>query len=230
MSIADPITAHQLTHRLLLVDDHELARHGLRSMLSTESDLEIVGEGGDGEEAIALSVLLDPDLVILDVRMPGRDGLSVARELRISRPNTNVIMFTMYESADYLVEAMKAGVNGFILKGASREDVLGTVHAVLRGETALPPALANQALQRMVSLETQRSEGSVIVLSDREREVLNLAARGFTNPMIAEALVVSVSTVKAHIQRVLEKLDVTDRTQAVVRAMELGLLKLSAEC
>jgi DNA-binding NarL/FixJ family response regulator len=210
--------------RLLIVDDHELARAGLRSMLAGERDLEVVGEAADGHQALAVCRRLRPDLVLMDVRLPDLDGLAATRAIKQELARTSVIIVTMHENPDYLLEAIKAGAAGYVLKGATRRELLATVRRVLGGESVLQPDVATQLLRRL-AIEAQ---GPAAVpkgqLTPREHEVLRLVARGQTNQEIADALTLSVSTVKTHLEHIIAKLEVSDRTQAAVRAIELGLL------
>ena len=207
--------------RVLLVDDHELARAGLRSLLATERELVVIGEAGSGAEALALCRRLHPDLVLVDVRLPDMDGLAVTRAIKHESPTTSVIVFTFYENADYLLEALKAGAAGYVLKGASRQEIVGAVHQALAGESLLHPNLVLELLRRMSTIRPEQV--LVSQLTERELDVLRLVVLGQTNPEIAKTLALTVSTVKTHVEHVIGKLGVSDRTQAAVRAIELGL-------
>jgi DNA-binding NarL/FixJ family response regulator len=210
--------------RLLIVDDHELARAGLRSMLAGEPDLEVVGEAADGHQALALCRRLRPDLVLMDLRMPGLDGLAATRALRREHPAVGVVVVTMYETPDHLLEALDAGAAGYLLKGATKAELVGTVRRALGGEAALPPELAGRLLRRLADRAAGGRGGPAERLTPREREVLALVARGRTNREIARALQLSAGTVKVHVEHIIAKLGVSDRTQAAVQAIELGLL------
>jgi DNA-binding NarL/FixJ family response regulator len=193
-------------YRLVIADDHELARAGLRAMLSGELDLEIVGEATDGREALDLCCLLRPDLAILDVRMPEMDGLAATRAIKQTCLSTSVVIFTLHESPEYLLEALRAGAAGFLLKDASRRELIAAVRQVLAGDAR--PSV--------------RSPSTPI--TPRELEVLRQVARGKTNREIGEQLSMSPGTAKVHVEHIISKLGVSDRTQAAVRALELGLL------
>jgi DNA-binding NarL/FixJ family response regulator len=210
--------------RLIVVDDHELARAGLRSILDAEPNLEVVGEATTGRAALTLCRRMRPDLVMMDVRMPDVDGLAATRAIKQDHPNTQVILITMHENPVYLLEALKAGAAGYVLKGASKREILGAVRQVLRGEAALHPELATQLLRRMAGETSEETNPPPARLTPRELDVLRLLARGQTNREIASELSLSLSTVKAHIEHIIAKLGVSDRTQAAVRAVELKLL------
>ncbi len=220
--------------RILIADDHDLVREGLRAVLSGEADLEVVGEATDGQEALKMCRSLKPDLVLMDVRMPKSDGLEATRAIKEEMPGVSVVMVTMHENPDYLLEAIRAGAAGYILKDAEGERLVGAVRRTLNGESPLAQELAMQLLMRMAS-ETQedrppspradkRQESIPSGITLREVEVLRLLAQGRTNPEIAQELGISRGTVKIHVQHIIAKLGVSDRTQAAVRAIELGLL------
>lgn len=210
--------------RVVIADDHELARAGLRSMLTDQRGLEVVGEAANGYEALELCRQLRPDLALIDVRMPGMDGLTTCRAIKQECPATSVILITMYENPDYLYEALKAGAVGYVLKDISQPELMNAVYTVLRGESMLNKEIVVQLLRHMESEISQEEELPPGKLSRREREVLQLLAQGQTNREIAQHLYLSVSTVKIHVEHILGKLAVSDRTQAAVRAIELGLL------
>ncbi|MBI4493468.1 MAG: response regulator transcription factor [Chloroflexi bacterium] len=209
--------------RLVIVDDHDLARAGLRSLLTGEHDLEVVGEAANGREALGLCRRLQPDLVFMDVRMPDLDGLAATRAIKQICPGTNVIIVTMHEHPDYLFEALKAGAAGYVLKGATRRQIVEAARQALSGAPLLPAELA--PLLRRLADQTASPPGH---LTSREREVLRVLARGRTNPEIGRELGLSVNTVKAHVEHILAKLGASDRTQAAVRARELGLLSIES--
>jgi DNA-binding NarL/FixJ family response regulator len=222
--------------RVLLADDHGLVREGIRGMLAGEEDLDVVGEAADGREALELCRSLAPDLVLMDVRMPVLDGLAATREIKEQQPRTGIVMVTMHEDQDYLFEALRAGAAGYVLKGSTKKELLETVRKVIGGESLIDPALATRLLRRMASADSedegrspsaQTPEPLPESLTPREVEVLKLLAQGQTNPEIARELVVSPATVKAHVHRIILKLGVSDRTQAAVRAVRLGLLPLA---
>ena len=220
--------------RILIADDHDLVREGLRAVLSGEADLEVVGEATDGQEAVEMCRSLKPDLVLMDVRMPKSDGLEATREIKEEMPGVSVVMVTMHENPDYLLEAIRVGAAGYILKDAEGERLVGAVRRTLNGESPLAQELAMQLLMRMVgdtpedgpsSPEADKRQESIPSgITLREVEVLRLLAQGRTNPEIAQELGISRGTVKIHVQHIIAKLGVSDRTQAAVRAIEVGLL------
>jgi DNA-binding NarL/FixJ family response regulator len=207
---------------VLLADDHDLVRAGLRSLLSGERGLEVVGEATNGREALTLCRQLRPDIVLMDIRMPDMDGLAVTRAIKTDSPTTSVILFTMYEKADYLVEALKAGAAGYLLKGASKPEIVSTVRKVLAGESVLHPELVLKLFRELSGPTPALGVGQN--LTRRERDVLAMVALGQTNREIAETLSLTVSTVKTHVEHLIGKLQVSDRTQAAVRAIQLGLV------
>ena len=210
--------------RLVIADDHELAREGLRAILENEPDLEIVGEASTGREAIEVCRHLQPDLVLMDVRMPDMDGLAAAQAIKEEWPRISVLAITLSEDPDYLLRALKAGVAGYVLKDASRADVVAAVRRVLGGESPLDQRLSVMLLRRMAEETRAPAAPSRPTLTPREQEVLRLVAEGKTNAAIAQQLFVSVGTVKVNVERIIDKLGVSDRTQAAVRAIELGLI------
>ena len=217
--------------RLVLADDHDLLRKGLRSVLAGEPDLEVVGEASSGREAVELCRRLQPDLVLMDVRMPEMDGLAATRAIKRDHPHICVLMVTMHENADYLLEALDAGAAGYVLKDATGDRLVNAVHRTLSGESPLNQELAMHALRRLAEERKQDPTPTPKPrkplrepLTPREAEVLQLLASGQTNQKIAHTLVISKGTAKVHVERIIRKLGVSDRTQAAVRAIELGLL------
>ena len=208
--------------RVVIVDDHDLARAGLASLLSTDPRLHIVGEAATGREAVVICRQLRPDLVLMDVRIPDLDGLSATRTIKQECPSTSVIIVTMHENADYLVEALRAGAAGYVLKGATKQELLSTVSRVVSGEPVISSDLTVQLLRRLIRADNVATAAAQ--LTAREYDVLRLVVQGQTNGEIAHDLRISRSTVKAHIEHILDKLGVSDRTQAAVRAVELGLV------
>jgi DNA-binding NarL/FixJ family response regulator len=222
--------------RLAIVDDHDLAREGLKDMLFDEPDIEVVGEAANGREALLLCSRLRPDLLLMDVRMPEMDGLAATREIKERYPSVGVLMVTMHENPDYLLEALKAGAAGYVLKDAPQEEVVKAVRRVREGESPLDPELAARLLRRLATetvavgrARTVHSGAPIEALTPRELEVLGLMKLGRTNRQIAQDLVISLGTAKNHVEHIIAKLGVSDRTQAVVRALELGILGLSEE-
>jgi DNA-binding NarL/FixJ family response regulator len=220
------LTQRSRLARLVLVDDHDLVRAGLRSMLSGERGIQVVGEAASGRDALDLCRRVRPDLVLMDVRMPDMNGLAVTRAIKHESPATSVILFTMYENADYLVEALQAGAAGYLLKGAPKTEIVNTVRQVLAGDSVLRPDLVLQLLRRMSGSAVETAVATQ--LTRREHDVLRLIVLGQTNREIADTLNLTVSTVKTHVEHVIGKLEVSDRTQAAVRAIELGLASASS--
>ena len=207
--------------RVLLVDDHELAREALRGVLSPEQGFVVVGEAADGPTAVRLARELRPELVLMDVRLPGLDGLAATRAILGELPSTKVVVLTSYEQRPILLEALRAGAVGYLLKGASKQEVLATVRAALAGERRVQGSLAAELLGEEARGATP---GVVPPLSQREVEVVRLMAAGRSNAAIARALQVSLNTVKTHVQHIVRKLGAPDRAGAVGRAAGLGLL------
>ncbi len=212
--------------RVIIADDHELARLGLRTMLEPEPDLEVVGEAATGREAVELSRRLEPDLVLMDIRMPDMDGLGATRAIKEELPRVSILIVTLSEDPDYLLEALRVGAAGYVLKDASRREVVAAVRQVLSGESPLDPKLAAQLIRRLAHQTPAKDQPAKHgdELTQRELDVLRLVAEGKTNAEIAQSLFVSVGTVKVHVERIINKLGVSDRTQAAVRGVELGYL------
>lgn len=206
-----------MTIRILVVDDHPVVRDGVRSMLAAVTDFEVVGEAASGPEAVAQVELTDPDVVVMDLRMPGGDGVSALRVLRDRGSRAAVLVLTTYDTDSDTVAAIGAGAHGYLLKDTPPERLYDAVRATAAGETVLSPAV----VARLASHVRAPAAGS---LSEREREVLRLVAQGRSNRLIAEDLFVSEATVKTHLVHVYEKLEVTDRAAAVARAYESGIL------
>jgi DNA-binding NarL/FixJ family response regulator len=199
-----------------VADDHPIVRSGIVALLQTAEDVEVVGEAATGLDAVAVAVELKPDVVLMDLRMPGIDGDEATARILAERPTTRVLILTTYETDDSILTAIEAGASGYLLKAAPPEEILAGVRAVARGEVALAP--------RIAALLVQRVQTPTVTLSPRETEVLRLVSAGRSNPEIAADLFVGEATVKTHLLHVFEKLGVSDRTRAVTRAMELGLL------
>ncbi len=202
--------------RVLLADDHPVVREGLRGMLAAEPDIEVVGEAASGPEAVILAERLRPDVVLMDLRMPGGDGVAATRQLA----GTTVVVMTTYDSDADILRAVEAGAAGYLLKDTPREVLADRVRAAARGETVLAPAVAGRLLGRMRSEAAPRAEQ----LSTRETQVLALVARGLTNGEIGRELFLSEATIKTHLLRASAKLGVSGRTAAVTKAIETGAL------
>ena len=206
--------------RLLIADDHDIIRSGLRGIFAPEADLEVVTEATNGQQAVALCRQLRPDVALLDVRMPGMDGLTAARTIIHDTPETRVIICTAYQSAEYLRAALDAGAAGYVLKTATREELLSAVRRVAAGEELFDADLASSLLHQLVG----RPRGAGARLTPRERDVLRLLARGLTNRQIGAELSVSPRTAKAYVESLIKKLGVANRTEAAARAIEQGFV------
>ena len=213
--------------RLLIADDQPLMRAGFRAVLEATGDMEVVGEASDGEEAVRAARSLKPDVVLMDVRMPNLDGIEAIRQL----PNYRVLVLTTFGLDEYIVEALRAGASGFITKDVPAEQLVHAVRVVAAGDALLTPAVTRQLLDRVarrLPAPVSHSPDELNELTEREREVLELLARGMSNAEIAAALVVGDATVKTHVSNVLMKLGLRDRVQAVVLAYEMGLVQPGA--
>ncbi|CAI8808970.1 response regulator [Pseudomonas chlororaphis] len=211
--------------RLVLADDHEVTRTGFVALLAGHPEFEVVGQARDGQEALELCERLQPDIAILDIRMPLLNGLGAARLLHQRQPAIKVVIFTMDDSPDHLEAAVAAGAVGYLLKDASRSEVLGALQRVAQGEEALNSSVSARLLRRMAERNAGGNGGAqVVALTARERQVLGLVAGGFSNREIGEKLGITTGTAKAHVERVIGKLGAADRTQAAVRGIALGLV------
>jgi DNA-binding NarL/FixJ family response regulator len=212
--------------RVLLVDDQTLFRAGLRTLLSTHPELEIVGEASNGQEALAVAAQTRPDVVLMDLKMPVLDGVSATRRLRVQLPNCRVVALTTFEDDELVFEGLRAGAVGYLLKDAPVARLVEATLAAARGESVLQPSVASKVLARLSRLSepAPADSGLSARLSEREQEVLRLIARGASNKEIAAALFLAEGTVKNHVTNILTKLEVGDRTQAALRARELGLV------
>ena len=213
--------------RILLVDDHALFREGLAGIISAQPDMEVIGEARDGLEAVVKALALEPDLVLMDVQMPGLDGLEATRQIRQALPQTTVVVLTVRDDDEKLFAALKYGAQGYLLKDIRSHDMLAMMRGALRGEAALNPRMAGlmlaefRRMSQQMPLEDQEGE---IELTRREREVLELAAHGSSDKEIAEALVLSLYTVKSHMRNILAKLQVSTRQEAARLARQKGLV------
>lgn len=214
-----------MTHvlRLVLADDHEVTRTGFVSLLAGHPQFEVVGQASDGLQAVELCEQLLPDIVILDIRMPGLNGLGAARLLQQRLPAVKVVMFTMDDSPEYLEAAMNAGAVGYLLKDASRAEVIQALQHMAAGGEALNTAVSARLLRRMTERQASGAAPGE-PLTPRERQVLGLVANGMSNRAIGEHLGITTGTAKAHVERVIGKLGAADRTQAAVRGIALGLV------
>ncbi|MET8047104.1 response regulator transcription factor [Streptosporangium sp. NPDC005286] len=203
--------------RVMIVDDHPVVREGLRGMLEADPGISVAGEAGSGDEAVVRAGELRPDVILMDLRMPGGDGVSATSRILTERPQSRVIVLTTYETDADIVRAVEAGAAGYLLKDTSRADLLAAIRSAARGETVLSPSVATRLVTRMRAPVAES-------LSPRETEVLSLVAGGLTNAEIGRALFISEATVKTHLLRVFGKLGVSGRTAAVTTALDRGLL------
>jgi DNA-binding NarL/FixJ family response regulator len=213
--------------RVLIVDDDDLMRAGLRGVLSSDEAIELVGEANDGREAAYRVRLLRPDVVLMDVRMPDLDGISATREVLAAFPEVKVVILTTFEQDDYIFGALNAGASGFLLKRTRPEELIAAIHTIAAGDSLLSPPVTSRVIERMAGQPAPGAEPDPRLdeLTPRETEVLELVARGLSNAEIAARLVIEESTVKTHVKRVLAKLGARDRVQAVIFAYESGLTR-----
>jgi len=211
--------------RVLLVDDDDLMRAGLKAVLSSDAGIEVVGEAANGRAAVTAVRTQRPDVVLMDVRMPDLDGIAATREVLAAAPQVKVVILTTFEQDDYIFGALHAGASGFLLKRTRPEELLAAIHTVAAGDSLLSPSVTRTVIERLARQPTPELSSSdrLDALTPREREVLELVARGLTNAEIAAELVIEESTVKTHVKRILMKLRVRDRIQAVIFAYESGL-------
>jgi DNA-binding NarL/FixJ family response regulator len=212
--------------RVLIADDDSLMRAGLVELLSSDPSIEVIGEASTGNEAVQRSIRLRPDVVLMDVRMPDLDGIAATRQLVASAPQSKVLILTTFEDDDYIFRSLRAGASGFLLKRTRPEDLIAAVHGIASGDALLSPSVTRRVIDRMVQQPTVdvADETRLLGLTRRERQVLELIGRGFSNREIAKSLEVEESTIKTHVKRILMKLDLRDRVQVVIFAYESGLM------
>ncbi|MBA2691503.1 MAG: response regulator transcription factor [Rubrobacter sp.] len=209
--------------RVLITDDHPHFREGLAALLSSAADLEVVGEAGDGREAISLAARLQPDVVLMDINMPEVGGIEATRQILHTSPHISVLVISMHEDDDSVFAALQAGARGYLLKGALKAEILRSIHAVVSGEAIFGPAIARKVMRYFASPRPDAPENLFPELTEREREILALIARHETNPEIAKHLHLSQKTVRNHVSNIFTKLHVADRAQAIIRARDAGL-------
>ena len=216
-----------MTVRVVIADDQSMVRAGFRSLLNEEPDIDVVGEAADGERAVAAVRRFEPDVALMDIRMPGVDGLEATRRLIEAGSATRVLILTTFDLDEYVYEGLRAGASGFLLKDASPEQLIAAIHVIAAGDAVLAPSVTRRVVERFTQLPARRDESSTALaeLTAREREVLKLLARGLANAEIASELVVSGATIKTHVRNVLAKLGLRDRVQAVIFAYEAGLVQ-----
>ena len=216
--------------RVLIVDDQALVRAGFRMILEAQPDLEVVGEVGDGSAAIDAVRTLRPDVVLMDIRMPGVDGIEATRRLSEAGASARIVILTTYDLDEYVFDALAAGASGFLLKHVPPEELVRGVRAAASGEALLAPSITKRLIEEFAKQRAPvRASGTDLkTLTDRELEVLKLLGRGLSNPEIAKELQVGEATVKTHVAHVLDKLELRDRVQAVILAYEIGLIKPGA--
>ena len=213
--------------RIVIADDQMLFREGLRTLLSTRNDFEIVGEASDGEEAIALVESLHPSVVLMDLRMPRLDGIQATARIRERFPSTAILVLTTFDDDSNLFGALRAGADGYLLKDVAFETLVAAIHAAARGESFLQTTVTGRvvaAFTRLMEAGGPKAEALVVPLSRREREILSLLGDGASNKEIADRLNLAEGTVKNHVTNILTKLDVRDRTQAAIRGRQLGIV------
>jgi DNA-binding NarL/FixJ family response regulator len=222
------VTTSELPIRIVVADDHQVVRAGFAALLDTQPDFAVVGTACDGAEAVALGRELHPDVMLMDVRMPGTDGIEATRQLEAGEPgNPRVLILTTFDLDDYVFEALRAGASGFLLKDVTAERLFDAVRVVAGGEALLAPAVTRRLISEFARIRRSAPtapEPALAALTPRETEVLRLVAEGLSNHQIAGRLVVTEETVKTHVSRVLHKLGLRDRTQAVIAAYESGLV------
>lgn len=212
-----------MTIRVLVVDDQSMVRAGFRLLLADEPDIEVVAEASNGREAVAYAARLHPDVILMDIRMPELDGLEATRRILATDTSARVLVLTTFDLDDYVFEALRAGASGFVLKDDPPEQLLAAVRTVASGEALLSPAVTRRVIRHFTHARHQSPPPGVAELTSRELEVFELLTRGLSNAEIGEALFISDTTVKTHVTRLLQKLGLRDRAQAIVLAYQTGL-------
>lgn len=215
-----------MTIRLMLADDHRMLREGLRRSME-ELGFDVVAEAGDGAEAVSLAERLAPDVVLMDVSMPNCDGVEACRQMKEISPNSKVVMLTMHMDQETLGAALRAGAIGYLIKDCTTDEIAEAVRMAARGDTVLSPQLAATLLAEVRKMDQPRVQPEEPIITKREEEVLQLIADGCSTPQVAERMYISQKTVKNHLASIYQKLDARDRTQAVLQAMRMGIVKLN---
>lgn len=228
--------------RVLLADDHAILRDGIRLLLAAQDDIDVVGEAGDGAEAVELVERLRPDVVLMDVAMPRMNGIEATRAIKAAHPHLPVLVLSMHDSEEYILPILKAGASGYVLKRAAAQELVSALRAAVQGHTILDPEVARRVMESLESAPhnpeprpmahagaRDGEHPALSVLTEREREVLTLIARGLTNQAIAQALFISIKTVQAHRANIMEKLDLHDAVELTKFAIRTGLLRLDEE-
>jgi NarL family two-component system response regulator LiaR len=215
--VTDPI-------RVLITDDHAIVRKGIRALLATEPDIEVAGEAGDGQDAIAKAHGLRPDVILMDLVMPGTDGLEAIRHIANHQPEIRILVLTSFDGDDKVFPAIEAGALGYLLKDSGPEELVKAIHQVCRGESSLHPSIARKLLRELASSQDRRSARDL--LTKRELDVLRLVAQGHSNREIADRLIISEATVRTHVSKILAKVGLSNRTQAALYALKQGLTSL----
>jgi len=214
--------------RILVADDHAQFRAGIRAMLRREAELELVGEVATGAEAINAAETLQPDVVLMDLHMPGVNGIEATRQILATSPHIRILVLTMFEDDDSVFAALRVGARGYLLKGADKAEIVRAIRAVERGEAIFGPAIAQRLMHYFAAPRPAPAVLAFPELTDREREILTLIAQGMSNSEIADRLVVSLKTVRNHVSNIFSKLQVADRTEAILRARNAGLGRIDS--
>jgi DNA-binding NarL/FixJ family response regulator len=212
-----------MTIRVLVVDDQTMVRAGFHLLLADEPDIEVVAEASNGRDAVAQAARFRPDVILMDIRMPEMDGLEATRRILATDTDARVLVLTTFDLDDYVFEALRAGASGFVLKDEPPEQLLGAVRTIAAGEALLSPSVTRRVIRRFATVRRQAPPAAVADLTPRELEVLRLITRGLSNAEIGAELFISDTTVKTHVTRLLQKLDLRDRAQAIVLAYQTGL-------
>ena len=210
--------------RVLLADDQAMVRHGFAMILRAVDDVEVVGEASDGHEAVRMTAELAPDVVLMDVRMPGRDGIEATREIVAAGGGSRVLILTTFDTDEIVLGALRAGASGFLLKDSPGDQLVSAIRVVADGSSLFSPAVTRRLIERFVSSQPT-ANGDLEALTSREREVMTEVAKGYSNREVAERIYLSEHTVRTHVAHLLDKLGLRDRTQLVVRAYESGLVR-----